>query len=339
MKKIILLGFFIFSSHLYAQRTLVWKVGDPQVTCGETIQICYPLEVSIRNSSQSPSLGTSTIRFFYDANYLTNLTVNNIENGYTQSGFNQSAPVFGDVFGFSSVEGVFAQFNLIDNAAINPIYLNGSGVHVLDLCFEVTLNGENDWSYYGSLTAPIVLDNNTNVNNYSDVDRSIDTGFLNNDAGIVGTYFLSNQIEEIYLANDEVRHYQWRNNNSHRGKIKKLKDNVGKSKTNGISNYCGLNREAAEPILKEVNSFIAYPVPFDNEINVSYLFDYNTDVVIEIYDGKGMILWENKSRNYSPGTSFKQNIDLSKIDQQILYVRVKTNKEVLVKKIVPITKQ
>lgn len=340
MNKIFLIvASILMSSQAFSQRVLEWSIGEPKIDCGETIKISYPLQVTMKNTSELPILGTSTIRFFYDANYLTNFSIDNIQNGYSKSGLNQSNPVFGDVFGFSSHEGIFTQFNVLDNAQVSPIYLSDKPVYLLDLSFEVTKTGEEDWIKNGTLLTPIVLDNNVNTLLYSKRRNYIDsdTGFLKNDAGIVGNYFLNGNLSHSYSANDEVKHYGWQTRDAHIGKVLKVRDRVGVAKQSGIENIC---RKAKSEILPSeenmIDLFTAYPVPFDKEVNLRYKFNYKTDVRIEIYDVKGAMIFNTLREDYEANSTIIEKFDLSKIGRQMLLVRLTTNKAVSIKKIMPL---
>ncbi|WP_158611378.1 T9SS type A sorting domain-containing protein [Mangrovimonas spongiae] len=81
-------------------------------------------------------------------------------------------------------------------------------------------------------------------------------------------------------------------------------------------------------------NFTAYPVPFDEVVNISYKFDYNTDVTIEVYDIKGALVKSISNKNYMANTSGITKIDLSRADDQMYFVRLTTNKGVFTKKIV-----
>jgi len=222
MKKLILVAFtLLVYNYAFTQRTLEWSIGEPQVTCGATVQVCYPLLVSINDANNSPSLGTSTMRIFYDGNLLSNFDIKNIENGYSESGLNQSAPVYGDVFGFSNVEGVFAQFNIIDNAAVSPIKLSTTATHVLDFCFDIA----EDATY--PLCAPIVFDNNQSG---WGAGKELDCGYLVNDAGIVGAYFLNGNVATSFLADDEVINYLWNTSQTFDGRVNVFNDKTGITK-------------------------------------------------------------------------------------------------------------
>ncbi|GAA3583320.1 hypothetical protein GCM10022395_34400 [Snuella lapsa] len=78
----------------------------------------------------------------------------------------------------------------------------------------------------------------------------------------------------------------------------------------------------------------AYPVPFENEVNISYKFDYDTDVKIKVYDIKGALLRQAENRSYIKSSVGNTRFDLSRTDDQMFFVRVTTARGSVVKKIV-----
>ncbi|WP_242135892.1 T9SS type A sorting domain-containing protein, partial [Aestuariivivens marinum] len=86
-------------------------------------------------------------------------------------------------------------------------------------------------------------------------------------------------------------------------------------------------------------SFTAYPVPFQNEVNIGYKFEYDTDVKIDVYDIKGALIREAENTNYVKGTYDSTKIDLSYTDDQMYFVRLTTKEGTLVKKIISSTEQ
>ena len=82
------------------------------------------------------------------------------------------------------------------------------------------------------------------------------------------------------------------------------------------------------------NDFIAYPVPFDNEVTLKYSFDYNTDIDIEVFDSKGAMVKSMSDIAYKTGSIGKTKVDLSRVNDQLLIVRITTSKESKMKKIV-----
>ncbi|MEW4925685.1 hypothetical protein [Algibacter sp. 2305UL17-15] len=334
MKKItlVLLALIATYSVAYAQQTLKWSVGEPNVEIIENkAQITYPLNVSIDTEKGTPILGTSTMRFFYDRNYLSNLKVSNVENGFRASGLNQSDAVFGDIFGFSNNEGVFAQFNIIDAAKVNPLYLKETETHVLDLSFEVTKQALDHLLRDGAIALPIVLDNNPASWNKS---CSLDCGYLVNDSGIGGAYYLDGNTEKAILANDEVVNYAWNTLPVFDGKVDNFDDRAGNSSKDlnleDFSNALSIK----DYLTNGENLFLVYTTPFDKEIVVNYSFHYNTDVLIEIFDLKGALIHKKARSNYAKSNVVEDKMNLSLINDQVLLVRLTTDREVLVQKII-----
>ncbi|MBU3822196.1 T9SS type A sorting domain-containing protein, partial [Flavobacteriaceae bacterium XHP0103] len=81
-------------------------------------------------------------------------------------------------------------------------------------------------------------------------------------------------------------------------------------------------------------SFNAYPVPFDQELTVSYKFDYNTKVNIDVYDAKGSLIKQVVDTEYVKGTLSSTKLDIATVDDQLFFVRVTTNEGTLVKKVI-----
>ncbi|WP_344737115.1 T9SS type A sorting domain-containing protein, partial [Hyunsoonleella aestuarii] len=90
-----------------------------------------------------------------------------------------------------------------------------------------------------------------------------------------------------------------------------------------------------DPWSKIDNSKVtAYPVPFRDQVNISYKFEYETDVQINVYDVKGALIRQVEDMNYTKGTYGTKTIDLSNGDDQMYFVRLTTSKESSVKKII-----
>ncbi|PNQ72964.1 hypothetical protein C1T31_08140, partial [Hanstruepera neustonica] len=102
------------------------------------------------------------------------------------------------------------------------------------------------------------------------------------------------------------------------------------------SNYdpvnCGAdltNNEVPEEI-----TFKAHPVPFDNEVFINYVYDFETDVVVEVFDARGVVVRKVANNNYVRGTEGSTRIDLSDTNNQFYFVRLTTSKGTVTKKIV-----
>uniref|UniRef100_UPI001CA74C9B T9SS type A sorting domain-containing protein n=1 Tax=Hanstruepera marina TaxID=2873265 RepID=UPI001CA74C9B len=92
--------------------------------------------------------------------------------------------------------------------------------------------------------------------------------------------------------------------------------------------------EGNETIFGIVNTFKAYPVPFDKEVNIAYNIPYETDVTLEIFDIKGSLIKKVENVSYIKGTEAITTIDMTNTDNQLFLVRLTTKKGVMIKKIV-----
>jgi hypothetical protein len=80
--------------------------------------------------------------------------------------------------------------------------------------------------------------------------------------------------------------------------------------------------------------FTAYPVPFDNEVNIAYSFEFDTNVTIQLFDTKGIQVFSETNKNYVAGSNGKSRFDLSRYSSQMLLVKLTTNHGTVTKKIV-----
>ncbi|WP_299335396.1 T9SS type A sorting domain-containing protein [uncultured Psychroserpens sp.] len=85
--------------------------------------------------------------------------------------------------------------------------------------------------------------------------------------------------------------------------------------------------------------FKAYPVPFKDIVNIAYELDFDSDVSIQIMDIRGMVLEDVTIKGYIKNTEGKSQFNLSNIKDQILFVRVTTNRGSVLKKIVSSNKK
>ena len=85
---------------------------------------------------------------------------------------------------------------------------------------------------------------------------------------------------------------------------------------------------------EEKIDFKAYPVPFNNEVTISYEFAYKTNVTIEVFDTKGLLIKTVVNDRYMAGTEGRTKLDLSDAPSQVLYVKLSTGKDSITKKIV-----
>ncbi|NOY47747.1 MAG: HYR domain-containing protein, partial [Chlorobi bacterium] len=79
--------------------------------------------------------------------------------------------------------------------------------------------------------------------------------------------------------------------------------------------------------------FRAYPVPFNKDVNILYNFKFDTDVTIEVYDTKGLLVLRKEVKGYSKGSDMTLPLNLNGADQ-LYYVKLITNRGTVIKKIV-----
>ena len=80
--------------------------------------------------------------------------------------------------------------------------------------------------------------------------------------------------------------------------------------------------------------FMAYPVPFDRDINVKFNFEFDTDVVIDIHDTRGLLVKSVTLNNVRANSDVKKSFDLSRAGDQLFYITVTTNRGSVTKKAV-----
>lgn len=325
---------FTFSNS-YTQRVLEWQLSEGVTICESPVKLTYTLQVRTDNSSSSPALASSTLRFFYDAKNLKNLRIENIYPGYSISGITQSNPVLGEILGFENKEGVFVQFDLIHSRSMPPMKLNMMPLNVLEISFDI-----DDAAKY-PLKIPIVLDNNHAT---SGQGREKDDGYIPGNGGIAGNYYLNKNLNTVIDADDEVIYTSWKPNPNFKGKI--IQDRLVPGKFvagQKIFNPCiGNSKSTEEELTKQddnttvylSDSVFAYPVPYEDYVFVHYSFPYDTDVLIQIIDIRGALIEELIERNYKADVEVETQLDLSRVSQQMLFLKVTTHQTSVVKKIV-----
>src|SRR5690606_13700785 len=90
---------------------------------------------------------------------------------------------------------------------------------------------------------------------------------------------------------------------------------------------------------KSIAGFDAYPVPFNDVINLKYDFDYESDVEIQIFDMRGKFLRKYIDRNVSAGDVTTLNVDFALKANQMYVVKLVTKNGVFVKQIVSSSKK
>ncbi|SDB41194.1 Ig-like domain (group 2) [Flavobacteriaceae bacterium MAR_2010_188] len=86
--------------------------------------------------------------------------------------------------------------------------------------------------------------------------------------------------------------------------------------------------------LSKESSVRVSPNPFVKNVEVNYEFDYNTKVDIEIVDIMGNVVRTYRNISYSKGENGKKEINLTNALDRMLFVRVTTEKETMIKQII-----
>jgi len=85
---------------------------------------------------------------------------------------------------------------------------------------------------------------------------------------------------------------------------------------------------------KTASSFKAYPVPFNDVLTVEYKYEYKTNVKIQVYDTKGLLITRETDNKYEKGTIGTTALNLSRVADQTLIIKVISNREVMSKMVI-----
>ena len=121
-------------------------------------------------------------------------------------------------------------------------------------------------------------------------------------------YLIENDIRDLYLNIDEVTY---------------IAGNEPQAQANDASQDLGVELD-----------FMAYPVPFDRDVNVKFNFEFDTDVTIEVHDTRGLLVKSMTLNNVRANTEIKKSFDLSRAGDQLFYITVTTNQGSVTKKAV-----
>ncbi|MCG9973170.1 T9SS type A sorting domain-containing protein, partial [Christiangramia crocea] len=80
--------------------------------------------------------------------------------------------------------------------------------------------------------------------------------------------------------------------------------------------------------------FTAYPVPFRENLNIGYKFDYTSDVTIQIFNLNGQLVKSYTEKSVNSNSVSTLDIDFAPRASQIYIVRMITDREVFTKKII-----
>jgi len=77
-----------------------------------------------------------------------------------------------------------------------------------------------------------------------------------------------------------------------------------------------------------------YPVPFNETLTVEYKYEYETDVIVRVFDTKGMLISSKTDETYVKGTIGSTELDLSRVADQTLIIKVISSQEVMSKMVI-----
>ena len=84
----------------------------------------------------------------------------------------------------------------------------------------------------------------------------------------------------------------------------------------------------------KVNTISTYPNPFKDYIGLNYMFDYDSNVDIQIFDVKGSLLYEFKDTNAYYGKEIRIDITFNHGKGELFILKLVTNKETIIKKVI-----
>ena len=177
------------------------------------------------------------------------------------------------------------------------------------------------WAYTSSTGDPLTV----NFSGLTEAGYDIITVYdgVNDDAPVLGTFSGDLTGDSVTSTNDSIF-------------IVFESDNTVSGFSFDVNVACGQTPPPVQARSDEevVIDFKAYPVPFDNEVTISYSFEFETNVVIELYDTKGLLILSAENNNYKAGSSDRTKFDLSRTSNQMFYVKLTTSQGSVTKKIV-----
>ncbi len=79
--------------------------------------------------------------------------------------------------------------------------------------------------------------------------------------------------------------------------------------------------------------FTVYPVPFKDNFTILYEFDYETDVLIQVFDSRGRLLLSTTDKDVYKGKEMKIDFPLTHQKGELFFIRVETNRGHYIKNI------
>jgi len=104
--------------------------------------------------------------------------------------------------------------------------------------------------------------------------------------------------------------------------------------TNTVSKTPEKPAETVRTDKPENVGFEAYPVPFKDQLNIRYKFDYSSDVKIEVYNAQGILVLSKVDSDSYFNKEFTLNLNLNDRTSQMYIVKVSTNRGSNFKKVI-----
>jgi hypothetical protein len=88
--------------------------------------------------------------------------------------------------------------------------------------------------------------------------------------------------------------------------------------------------------IEDINTidFKVHPIPFDDFVTVDYSLGFDSEVTIDIYNIHGVLVKQILRTNKVIDQNQSMNIDLSNVANQLLFIKMTTNKGSVTKKII-----
>ena len=105
---------------------------------------------------------------------------------------------------------------------------------------------------------------------------------------------------------------------------------IDSKKASTTSNTETSNTETSKT---ETEGFDVFPVPFKDQLTIKYKFDYESDVKIEVFNAQGILILSKMDTNSYLNKEIALDLKFNKGKEQVYVVKVITNKESIVKKV------
>ena len=74
--------------------------------------------------------------------------------------------------------------------------------------------------------------------------------------------------------------------------------------------------------------------PFKDVLNVQYKFNYKSDVTIEVFDMRGVLVKTVKDQQAYPGKVMSMPVDFKYAAEQVYFIKISTKKGSYIKKVI-----